>query len=57
VVCFDIDNASEYESQFKQVAFDNYPRHLLGAVPMLFASELADDYEASIHGSCSIISL
>jgi len=43
VVCFDIDNASEYESQFKQVAFDNYPRHLLGAVPMLFASELADD--------------
>jgi len=43
VVCFDVDNAAEQESQFKQVAFDNYPRHLLGAVPMLFASELADD--------------
>ena len=43
VVCFDIDNASEHESLFKQVAFENYPRHLLGAVPMLFASELADD--------------
>ncbi len=43
VVCFDVDDAHEYESQFKKVAFDSYPRHLLGAVPMLFASELADD--------------
>jgi N-methylhydantoinase A/oxoprolinase/acetone carboxylase beta subunit len=43
VVCFDVDNADEFESQFKQIAFDTYPRHLLGAVPMLFASELADD--------------
>jgi len=43
VVCFESDKADEYEAQFKRIAFDNYPRHLLGAVPMLFASELADD--------------
>ncbi|WP_438957691.1 hydantoinase/oxoprolinase N-terminal domain-containing protein, partial [Porticoccus sp.] len=43
VVCFESEKADEYEAQFKRIAFDNYPRHLLGAVPMLFASELADD--------------
>ncbi|WP_461518023.1 hydantoinase/oxoprolinase family protein [Porticoccus sp.] len=43
VVCFESDKASEFEAQFKRLAFDNYPRHLLGAVPMLFASELVDD--------------
>lgn len=43
VVCFDVDQAKVYEGQFKELAFDNYPRHLLGAVPMLFASELVED--------------
>jgi len=43
VVSFESDKADEYEAQFKRLAFDNYPRHLLGAVPMLFSSELADD--------------
>lgn len=43
VVCFESDDAKAQEALFKRVAFDNYPRHLLGAVPMLFASELVDD--------------
>ncbi len=43
VVCFDVDNAAITEAQFKRLAFDVYPRHLLGAVPILFASELVDD--------------
>jgi N-methylhydantoinase A len=43
VVCFDVEQAKACESQFKELAFDNYPRHLLGAVPMLFASELVED--------------
>jgi N-methylhydantoinase A/oxoprolinase/acetone carboxylase beta subunit len=43
VVCFDNDDATHCESQFKRIAFNSYPRHLLGAVPMLFASELAED--------------
>jgi len=43
VVCFETEKADEQEHQFKRLAFDTYPRHLLGAVPMLFASELADD--------------
>ncbi|MBL4802036.1 MAG: hypothetical protein JKY45_09080, partial [Emcibacter sp.] len=43
IVCFDVDQAGVFESLFKKIAFENYPRHLLGAVPMLFASELVDD--------------
>jgi N-methylhydantoinase A len=43
VVCFDADGAAKSEAQFKRLAFDIYPRHLLGAVPILFASELVDD--------------
>jgi len=46
VVCFDVEQAAMYERLYKRVAFDNYPRHLLGAVPMLFASELAADISA-----------
>lgn len=46
VVCFDVEQAKACESQFKDLAFDNFPRHLLGAVPMLFASELVEDFSA-----------
>ena len=55
VVCFDADKATQYESQFKRIAFDNYPRHLLGAVPMLFASELAEDVSPSRRGWTALI--
>lgn len=50
VVCFDVDQAGKSEAQFKMLAFDVYPRHLLGAVPMLFASELVDDVSADRRG-------
>jgi N-methylhydantoinase A/oxoprolinase/acetone carboxylase beta subunit len=50
VVCFDAENAAMSEAQFKMLAFDVYPRHLLGAVPMLFASELVDDVSADRRG-------
>lgn len=50
VVCFDADNAAISEAQFKRLAFDIYPRHLLGAVPILFASELVDDVSADRRG-------
>jgi len=43
VVCFDTVQARDSEALFKQIAFESYPRHLLGAVPVLFASELVDD--------------
>ncbi|MBT7952133.1 MAG: hydantoinase/oxoprolinase family protein [Gammaproteobacteria bacterium] len=46
VVCFDTGDSSKFESLFKAIALDTYPRHLLGAVPMLFASELVDDISA-----------
>lgn len=55
VVCFDVDDATKYESQFKKVAFDVYPRHLLGAVPMLFASEIVDDVSADRRGWTALI--
>ncbi len=50
VVCFDADNAAISEAQFKRIAFDIYPRHLLGAVPILFASEIVDDVSADRRG-------
>ena len=56
VVCFDADKATQYESQFKRIAFDSYPRHLLGAVPMLFATELAEDVSAGRRGWTALIS-
>ena len=55
VVCFDADKATQYESQFKRIAFDSYPRHLLGAVPMLFATELAEDVSAGRRGWTALV--
>ncbi len=55
VICFDNDGATDYESQFKRIAFNNYPRHLLGAVPMLFASELAEDVSTSRRGWTALV--
>lgn len=55
VVCFDVDDARKYESVFKKVAFDVYPRHLLGAVPMLFASEIVDDVSTERRGWTALI--
>lgn len=43
VVSFDGKDFIESESQFKKVALRKYPRHLLGAVPILYGSELSTD--------------
>jgi N-methylhydantoinase A len=55
VVCFDADEATQFESQFKKIAFNNYPRHLLGAVPMLFATELAEDVSSGRRGWTALV--
>jgi len=55
VVCFDNDDATHCESQFKRIAFNSYPRHLLGAVPMLFASELVEDISSNRRGWTALI--
>jgi N-methylhydantoinase A/oxoprolinase/acetone carboxylase beta subunit len=44
VVCFDGPRADDYEKRFKRLALAHYPRHLLGAVPILFAHELTNDF-------------
>ena len=43
VVSFDGNDFEAIESRFKQIALRKYPRHLLGAVPILFGSELTTD--------------
>ncbi|MBL4838780.1 MAG: hydantoinase/oxoprolinase family protein [Kordiimonadaceae bacterium] len=55
IICFDVDDAAGFETTFKQIAFENYPRHLLGAVPMLFASELVDDVSADRRAWTALI--
>ncbi len=55
VVCFDSNQAAKYEAQFKMITFDVYPRHLLGAVPVLFASELIEDVSADRRGWTAMI--
>lgn len=55
VVCFDVDQAQKFETKFKEIAFENYPRHLLGAVPMLFASELVDDVLSDRRGWTALV--
>lgn len=43
VVSFDGADFGAAEARFKQVALRRYPRHLLGAVPLLYGSELSSD--------------
>ena len=43
VVSFDGKSFSEGESLFRKVALRKYPRHLLGAVPILYGSDLSTD--------------
>ncbi|MBH1979376.1 MAG: hydantoinase/oxoprolinase family protein [Comamonadaceae bacterium] len=43
VVSFCGKNFIEVEEKFRKVALRKYPRHLLGAVPMLYGSELSID--------------
>jgi len=43
IVSFDGPGFREIEDRFKKVALRKFPRHLLGAVPVLFASDLTTD--------------
>ncbi|RTL57018.1 MAG: hydantoinase/oxoprolinase family protein [Rhodocyclaceae bacterium] len=46
VVSFIDKNFVDAESAFKAIALRKYPRHLLGAVPILFGSDLSTDSDA-----------
>lgn len=43
VVSFDGKGFAEAETLFKKIALRKYPRHLLGAVPILYGSDLGTD--------------
>ncbi len=43
VVSFDGAEFAQDEARFKSAALEKFPRHLLGVVPVLCASDLADD--------------
>ncbi len=43
VVSFGGKNFAEAETRFKRIALRKYPRHLLGAVPILYGSDLSPD--------------
>jgi N-methylhydantoinase A/oxoprolinase/acetone carboxylase beta subunit len=43
VVSFGGDGFTAIEDRFKKVALRKYPRHLLGAVPVLYGSDLSND--------------
>lgn len=46
VVSFNSDDFAAIEDRFKKVALRKYPRHLLGAVPVLYGSDLSNDDDA-----------
>lgn len=43
VVSFDTPDFAEAEANFRAVALRKYPRHLLGAVPITYGSDLSND--------------
>ena len=47
IVSFSGAQAVDHEMLFKKIALRKYPRHLLGAVPILFAQELSNDSDLS----------
>ena len=47
VVSFDGKDFAQGESLFKKVALRKYPRHLLGAVPILYGSDLGTDSDGA----------
>jgi len=46
VVSFGGSDFAAAESAFRKIALRKYPRHLLGAVPMLYGSDLSQDSDA-----------
>lgn len=47
VVSFDGKGFAEGEALFKKIALRKYPRHLLGAVPILYGSDLGTDSDTA----------
>lgn len=47
IVSFSGVCGADHEALFKKIALRKYPRHLLGAVPILFAQELTNDFDLS----------
>lgn len=55
VVCLDGDAAAEGEMHVRRLLYAAFPRHLLGAVPLLFSTELAPGAQFSRRGWSSLI--
>ena len=41
VICLSGEDAAAIESELRRILYDAFPRHLLGAVPLLFSTDLA----------------
>lgn len=55
VVSFDGPGFQSIEDQFKKVSLRKFPRHLLGAVPILYGSDLTTDTDAERRTWTAII--
>ncbi|WP_413208011.1 hydantoinase/oxoprolinase family protein [Rhodospirillum sp. A1_3_36] len=55
VVCFAHDAFHADEEQVKKIVLRKYPRHLLGAVPVLYASDLTVDRDADRRAWSALI--
>jgi N-methylhydantoinase A len=55
IVSFSGSRAAEHETEFKKIALRKYPRHLLGAVPILFAKELNNDSDLTRNTWTAVI--
>lgn len=55
VICLDGDSAAEEEIRLRRLLYGAFPRHLLGAVPLLFSTDLAPAADFSRRGWSSLI--
>jgi N-methylhydantoinase A/oxoprolinase/acetone carboxylase beta subunit len=55
VVCLDGDAAADREMHVRRLLYAAFPRHLLGAVPLLFSTELAPGTEFSRRAWSSLL--
>ncbi|MGE4482755.1 hydantoinase/oxoprolinase family protein [Acidocella sp.] len=55
VICFGGEGAHVFEDKVKKIALRKYPRHLLGAVPVLYASDLTADRDPARRAWSALI--
>lgn len=55
VVAFGGDNFRALEERFAKIALVKYPRHLLGAVPILYGSDLTNDKDSTRRAWTALI--